>query len=694
MVGVEQGRRARLRRIVALGFGLLVGWTGATLSEPATAATAPLSVEITSVSVTGTGPDATVQLQALVTNVSAAPVYGARVAAWRSRDPILDLAALRQVVSSPPPGVLLTGEYQRDKITEENEPFPPGAARTVTVAATRAQLGFDTDDAAYVVGVRALGFDAGSGVYQSVGLGRTVVALQAATVPVTRLVVLSARPTKLTDNVFRNDDLAKELTGRLDALLTAAAVPGASWLIDPALLDEVTDLADGYQVRRAGELVAGDAGGVARAWLTRFAHLDRSNGARSLFANPDLAGAAAAGDPQVLSRALTAGAQVGSIHDLPLVVLPTGAVHTAELAAYLEGSGARAVIATNAARAGAWQPSTGSPVLAAQQPGSDAAFTALQRDQLAQAEAAIAGPSGQLRLIREPADIAVDAASTASWMSPRGLSELLAHSPDGPVAELLPASVPILDKAQFDGIAGLEQDFAAYGQLVPESTVTQEAAAVLTRAASTAWIADPSGFRGLLGALDNLVGPKALARAVTLDAAPRFVMSSHVNEFPVTLTNRLAETVQVLVVVDSENPQRLRVPATQLITIPPNQSQTVNIRPEASGNGVVRAEAFAATESGRRLTPPTPITIETTELGFIGWLIVLGSGAVLVLATTLRVVQVRRKGAAPPDPGPSATTAPPATAPITEPRPTAIPANAGNAEHDRWIQPEEGASHG
>ena len=255
----------------------------------------------------------------------------------------------------------------------------------------------------------------------------------------------------------------------------------------------------------------------------------------------------------------------------------------------------------------------------------------------------MAGARGQLRLIRDTSDLAADAAATSTWMVPRGLSDLLQQVGTGADAELLPASVPILDKEQFMRIDDLERDFAAYGQLVPESTLTNEAAAVLTRTASSAWVGDRTGYDDLVDAVDDLVGPETLAKAVTVDASPRFVMSSRTNQFPVTLTNNLDEPIRLKVVVDTDNPQRVRVPDTSVITIAPDQSETVNVRPEASGNAVVRAQAYAATDSGRRVTRATTITIEVTDLGFIGWLIVLGSGGVLVLATTLRILQVRRK---------------------------------------------------
>ena len=49
----------------------------------------------------------------------------------------------------------------------------------------------------------------------------------------------------------------------------------------------------------------------------------------------------------------------------------------------------------------------------------------------------------------------------------------------------------------------------------------------------------------------------------------------------------------------------------------------------------------------RSLTADTTILVETTNLGLIGWVIVIVSGLVLVVSTALRIRQVRRAQARP-----------------------------------------------
>ncbi len=634
-----------MRRAVAIVVGLLVAGVAAVAAPQAAAAAPTVGVEITSVSVSGSSPSDTVELRGRVTNPAGALVYGVRVAMWRSRDPIDDLEGVRRAVTSPPWGVILPGGYA--KVTEQSDAFAPGASADFVLSATLDELGFDSQGRAYAVGVRVLGTTDGGISFGNIGQTSTVVAVPGTDpVPVTRLVVLSAPPTRITPGVFRSEELATQLRGRLDTLLTAAEREGMSWLIDPGLYDEVADMAGGYQVSQDGELVEGTGREVASAWLERFGKLDQDAGARTLFSLPDLTGAALADDPDVLARALTATTRLTRLNRLPMVLVPTGTEYTPELESYLATSGSAGLLAGNLLTAGAFQTSpSGRPVLAAVA-SLDQAPASVAGVQLVLAETVVAGESGQLRILDEPADLIADAATTTPWMTNRRLDELLTSQPSG-TADFSPASPKTLSAGQFEQVSGLEQQFASYAQLVPDSSLPRQAAGLLTRAVSSWWVDDRPGYDAMLGSIDSLVGADALADAVSLDASPRFVMSSRTNQFPLTLVNHLDEPIRVKVVIDTDNPQRLTIPDTPAVTIPARASLSVTVEPEASGNGIAIARAWVATENGRRVTDPIRITIEMTDLGVIGWVIVIGSGAVVLGATALRVWQVRRRPAAP-----------------------------------------------
>lgn len=612
--------------------------------------TPSLSVQLTSIELSGTKPTDHLTLQATVTNSGTVPVFGVHAMIWLSRDPIQDLPTLRTVSAATVMGSrLFTEPGSYVTITKASVPLEPGASAPLELTASLKSLGFTTLGAAYAIGTEVRASDSAANSYTMVTQARSFVALPGKqVVPVTPIVVLSAPPTKVSDGVFRSNELVSQLSGRLDSLLDAAQ-DGLGYLIDPALLDEVSDMADGYQVRDRDTVTPGTGQAVAQAWLARFSKLPADQGARSLFSNPDVVGAVAAEDFDVLPRAVTATAEVADLEKLPLLVLPSGAQLTVPAYDAVAATDAAAVIVSNVTRAGARQPGPADlPVLAATTLTAQAAESPFVQQQFLEAETVIAGKAGQARLISEPSEVAVNAATTTSWTRPRSLAQLLSTKPNGRPATFVDTVSSHLTAKQFAAVSTLERGFASYGQLVPESTLTEQAAAALSRAVSSDWIGDDKGQAGFVRALGDLVSPAAVARDVTLDASARFVMSARRNEFPLTVTNNLSETIRVKVRVVPDNPQRLTVPDSAVVNVGPGQSETVNVRPEADSNGVVQARAYIATERGTRVTPDTHVTIEVTELGMIGWVIVVGSGIVVVATTALRVRQVRKRAAAEP----------------------------------------------
>ncbi len=635
--------------MLAWGTALL----GLALNPVPTAFAATLAVTPTLSALTVTGPKAadTVTVEATLTNTGDVPAYGVQVYLWRSRDPIENLPKLRLInegdqlwgTSMPQ----RPGPYQL--VTNSVTALEPGASREVELHATLAELGFDTRGAAYALGVQVVATADMSSNFIQVGQARTFVAVpEAAAVPITSIVLLSAPPTKLVENLFRTDDLSGQLAGRLENLLDAAAQPGMSWLIDPALLDEVRDMADGYQVVDGSGTAPGTGAEVAAAWLLAFAKLDFHAGGRTLYALPDLNGARVASDAQVLPRSLTAADAVDGVDDLPVIAIPAGQGLQAATYEFLDQADADeeidAVIASNPTRAGALQSGAGHIrvlALSAELPVDET--PALERRQLAAATAVIAGTHGQARLLTTLSDLAQDQDATLAWMSRRTLGDLLASTPSRQKASFTSVRPARLSKSQFGELTRLEKDFAAYGELVPESALTEQAAAALSRCAASAWVGDANGFSAQIRGLAELVGGPAVADAVVLDATPRFLMSSRTNQFPVTVTNHLSEAIRAKVVIETDNPQRLTVPASEVVTVAPGQSVTVNIRPEANSNGLVMARAHIATAGGHRVTRDTSIVVEVTDLGVVAWIIVAVSGLVLVGATAWRIRQVRRR---------------------------------------------------
>ncbi|WP_348981494.1 DUF6049 family protein [Propioniciclava coleopterorum] len=130
---------------------------------------------------------------------------------------------------------------------------------------------------------------------------------------------------------------------------------------------------------------------------------------------------------------------------------------------------------------------------------------------------------------------------------------------------------------------------------------------------------------------------------VTLDALPRFSMTGATSDFPVTVTNHLTDPAVVRVAVSTDNPQRIRFTAPEPVTVQAGASSTVMLAATAAGGGVVTAQVHLESVDGRRLTPDTEITVETTNFGAIAWTLVIVSGIVLVVSTALRIKKVRAR---------------------------------------------------
>ncbi|HEX5335382.1 MAG TPA: DUF6049 family protein [Propionicimonas sp.] len=649
MIGTTNGRR----RVFALllSWGAAVGLLSLVNPVPAHAATLQVSFTVTSLAVSGTKAKDEVTVQGTVTNTGDTPAYGVQVLLWSSRDAIRDLPTLRQAGTNTVGwGARLAIDADHYAvITTSAVPFAPGASRQIELRATLADLGFTSRGAVYAFGADVIASADAGGTYSTVGQLRTFVPLPGkAPVPITSVVLLSATPTKLVDNLFRDDSLTVELGQRLENLLTAAGRPGMGWLIDPALLDAVRDMSDGYQVTDGTGTRPGTGQDVATAWLARFEKLDRHAGGRTLFANPDVNAGRITKDSELVHRAGAAAETVKGVEDLPLVVVPAGRILPAATYEYLSDSGAEAIIAANAAAAGALQTGDAEPRIlatAAVVPGA-AQTPTIERHQLAFGAAVIAGAKGQVRLLDGLEDLAEDQATTTEWMVRRDLGSLLATTPGVAHVALGTEKPPRLGAGQLETIKRLTGEFAAYGDLAPESALIDQSDAAITRTTSTAWIGNSAGFEAQVNGLAALVGGPEVGRSVTLDASHRFLMSSRTNQFPVTVTNNLAEQIRVQVVVRTDNPQRLTVPPSELVTVAPGQSVTVNIRPEATSNGLVIARAYVATADGHRVSPDTSITVEITDLGVVAWIIVGVSGLVLVGATAWRIRQVRRRTAA------------------------------------------------
>jgi hypothetical protein len=615
-------------------------------APPAHARTVGLDVVLTSVTVGGSTPSSEVVLSGAVRNTGDASVYTVQVILWRSTERIRDVATITAISQGgdAPYGTRLIAS-EANYTTVETGEFAPGSSGTFTVRATLAELALPALDAPYALGVDVRASETGGADYQTHARSRVVVpfadsSTSTQTVP---LVELSSRPALIAGDLFVDDHLSGELApgGRLGQLLAAVERDGLSYVIDPALIDELRRMADGYRVAQGDQVADGTATTLATTWLERLEALPDKQGYRSLFASPDVATAARQDAPEVLTRSL-APALDPLVADLPLIVVPANQAADAATVSYLTPAKATGILTTLLDTEATWVKGP-SALIRVSDPGTPTGIAAsLGRNLFLASEALVLATSDwrQIVTIATEDDLSTLRARP-SWMHLAGLDAVVGELPSPTTPKFSGTTPPGLPSEDIAGLAGWAARFATFQTLAPTAPTAIESTQILARAASSAWIGHADERQAWFAAATDECKAATDGRGVVLTASSKFVMSGKTNEFPLTVTNSLRHAVQVKVVLTSSNPQRLKVADTDVVTVGPGESRTVNIRPEAATSGVTTVTAQLAGPDGTLLDVPVEITVEATEYGVWGWVLVVVSGLILVGTTAWQLKRSR-----------------------------------------------------
>nr|NLI48853.1 hypothetical protein [Propionibacterium sp.] len=626
----------------SLGPGL--PFAGAT---PAAAATAGLRVDLTGVTVTGSQPDAVVTVTGRVTNATAAPVHDVRARLWRSPTALRSPDAVERALTAdatPAGSAVAARPAHSFAVTPPSGALAPGASAGFTVSGTIADLGL-VPDASHWVGADLTGATTVEGAWDVTGAARLLATVPGAAAPhVVTVVVLDSVPRRLRPDLFVDDDLATDLApgGRLRRLVDLGANPRTTWLVDPALVAEATDMADGYQVLDGDGTRPGAGATAAQEWLAAFRSLSTARGFQTLYARPDLVGRDAAASAVVLDWSLSATSASELL--LPVVVLAERVDATA-LAALDRRS--LPVLQPTVPPTAAWWTWQGANVVAALDLDAPLGSPLLGDGAVARASATLArarAAGTQVRLVRSPDAAAIDAAATPDWTVRGGLAALMGRDPQ-PVAELpaTPDAAGALTPALLARLQRLEEGLLAYGSAAPTTGLAEQAAALAAGGASEAWLGDPAGRSAFLDLLERRSGIAKLAQGVSLSVAGTVTLSADNSQFPATIGNGLDDPITVRVVAESENSARLRVEPSDWVTLRPGDRLSALLTAVPAASGVVGVDLHVETPDGVRLTGPVRVTVEATNLGTIGWIIVVGSGLVLVASTGWRLRQMRRR---------------------------------------------------
>lgn len=585
-----------------------------------------IQVELESVNPATLGNEGDLVLSGTVTNTTEEPLTDLGVQLWRDARPITSLDVLAEAVeANGGSGAVMQSAPAHDYLGDGS--LGPGQTKQFTV---RAAMGSDAEEqlwlsqpgAAYRIGVEVRSMSSWNDSW--LGAARTVISLPGSvTAHVAPIVQLNAipsmtEPTTLRQTAqFADNRLAIDLTQRLIPLTNYAQANGLQVVVDPLLFDEATALA-------ASHLEGAD---TAQAWLEIItAMLAQQRLVRSLYGSPDIASLLVA-DEQLAQRS----AQLPEAHPLAgaqLWIIPAGGTVTqAMLDAFPQAS---VVLGSNTSGVnGSTRVLRTSSIIDPHTP--EGTWTSL-----AAAEQVVAGTQGtaMVSVVTTLAQLTwlSSTASIRTWIEasaiqtgePVDLAQLADASPNGTLAARTQQT---------------RQLVTTWCAMVTDETCVDS---LIPGAWSTRW-SSPNDALAWLDALDATPSAGVGAGGIELATSDWVTTSAEDNQLPVTITNRTAHQVHLLVKFTSANPLRIEVPDSEVMTISPGESATVRVKPRTQGNGTVAFTAQALTPSRIPVGDPVDFSITGTNAGRIGWIIIIASGAVLLGATALRVRQVRHE---------------------------------------------------
>lgn len=503
-------------------------------------------------------------------------------------------------------------------------------------------------------------------------------------------------PAREANGVFLNDQTPRAVSagGRLATLVDSASLQprSVSWIADPALLQSVQDMSDGYQVRRGGQLVVGDRSSDAQAWLQSLqAALEQAQLPATTnpilrvlpYADVDAVALTRAGMDTDVVRSITQAVPIASAALGQQVIggtywapfgrldqetgdlLASAGVRTVILSgralraqdAYAGANTGRSVINTSfgALQAVLREPRMSALLTEPQRGRSDAilvrqAFLAESAvlagtiPQGAPSRAIVVGPDD----IRwEPAPATVNAllraTVSAPWLQPLTLSELL-EAPANPLrrergaygSRALAAELP---SAFLADIRSVSRELASFTSILDNPIgVSDEFASAILRTESSAWRSEPETGRALLASVrsqltEQIDQVKALSEGTV-------TFSGETGRVPITIENSLDRSVTVGVELRASPSIRLESQPLTDITIEPGRKVSVDIEARVVGSNMVPVRVQLLTPDGSAFGSPARIEVASTAYArAAAWVVAIAFVAIVVFV----VVGVARR---------------------------------------------------
>jgi hypothetical protein len=522
--------------------------------------------------------------------------------------------------------------------------------------------------------------------------------------PLTRAPVPPAPAGDESGDTGPDGALVEELApgGRLHGLLEAGAAGSAAgipvtWVVDPALLDDVQALAGGA---RAGTPVAapasGEATATAAAWSDRARAVLPAGTVLALpYADPDVVALVRDGLEDELALAVLQGRQkVAAVLGIAGVegwAWPPSGLTTPESVQALAATGARRLLLDPTGLQGTEPPRTTpdaatvvevagrtldvvttDPALTAllsagpdgppaRPPGADPLGRTLALQRVAAETALLTAErpgSGRAAVLApprlwsaEPAYVRqlVTGLVAQAWLRPVALPELLPEAAPPVTADAPPelaedatrrAAEEALSAAWTAPLVAAGQALEEFRPVLtePERVMTPRRLALL-RAASAAWRNEdlrPAG-RQVSATAERSVA--SLLTAVRVEGGGPVLFTAEAGTIPLTVVNELDQAVVVEVAVDPAGQARLLSGAVSRLQVEPGRRRQVDIQVVARTSGQFPVVVRLRSPTGVPLGAPVRVTVRSTAYGRVAVGITAGAAGVLVVAAAVRLAR-------------------------------------------------------
>lgn len=689
MSGTTTGRRrtAGAARLLAVLTALLSALTATVLpwgfpASPAAAATDPAAITLDTLSPALPTAGTDLLVAGEVTNTGRQELRNVEVRLRLSDTRLNSRAELAAVAEG------LTTSRDGEVVVSRSLPdLAAGESTRFDLTRPTDELDALTGFGVYVLGVEVL-------ASRNTGFGRVaIVRTQLPWVPAqqdfrptgfTWLWPVVSRPTRLADGSFADDSLAGEMEagGRLSRLVTAGdglqQAAAVTWAVDPALLDEAADMADGYDVRAPdGSLVPGGGTALAARWLEQLRTATSGRPVLALpYGDPDLTAVMRAGLTGDVARSRELGestlrARLPDAAPVADTAWPVDGYVNRETLATLRRSGVTTVVLDGRAvpteidlsytpsgrahvpsRAGRLAGVLGEPGLAdllrrrgtdpllgAQRFLAETAMITSELPSTGTARTIVVTPPRRWDPDQAYLDRLVEVTTQAPWAAPVGLGDLVASEP--PEVDREPLQYPAeqrqleLPASYLSALEGMHTSINVFSGILTDRTqLVPELNRSVLQLESTWWRGRETRSNRLKTERDYLADLRGLVRV----QPGNFTFSSRRGTIPLTVANGLEQEVVVALRLVPQTP-RLRIEPVESITIGPQTKLQVEVPATAVASGPVLVEATLHTQGGVVYGLPVLLRITITQYGTVAIYITVAAAAVLFLTAGIRVLR-------------------------------------------------------